>query len=111
MNSASKRLIDLMHSPADAGRLSLADWTQMLSVARAANLLGSLSERLTQADAPVPTGVKRHLDGMSQLSERQRESVRWEAHQLARALEHLDIPVLLLKGSASPKRRRLQSAM
>ena len=33
-----------------------------------------------------------------QLSQRQRESVRWEAHQLGRALRHLDIPVVLLKG-------------
>lgn len=100
MNSASKRLIDLMQSPGYAGRLSLTDWTQILSVARAANLVGTLSERLNQADALIPTQVKRHLDGMAQLSLRQRESVRWETHQLARALEHLATPVLLLKGAA-----------
>lgn len=100
MSSASKRLIDLMLSPTDAVHLTLTGWTQILSVARAANLLASLSERLKQADVSVPPQVKRHLEGMAQLSERQRESVHWEAHQLARTLEHLAIPVVLLKGSA-----------
>lgn len=100
MNSASQRLIDLMNRPADASQLSRTDWTQILSIARAANLVGSLSERLKQTETQIPSEVKRHLDGMAQLSERQRESVRWEAHQLARALENLAIPVLMLKGSA-----------
>lgn len=101
MKAATRRLIDLMRSPADAGRLSLAEWAELLSVARAANVVGTLGERLSHADgASLPHQVKRHLVGMAQLSERQRESVRWEAHQLARALQHLAIPVLLLKGSA-----------
>lgn len=101
MKAATRRLIDLMRSPADVGRLSLAEWAELLSVARAANVVGTLGERLSQADGAIlPQQVKRHLVGMVQLSERQRESVRWEAHQLARALGHLAIPVLLLKGSA-----------
>lgn len=100
MKAATRRLIDLMRGPGDAGRLSLTEWAQLLSVARAANLVGTLGERLSQAGGEVPPQVKRHLVGMAQLSERQRESVRWEAHQLARALKHLAIPVLLLKGSA-----------
>ena len=100
MKAATRSLIDLMRSPADAGRLSLSEWARLLSVVRAANVIGTLGERLSQAGGTVPPQVKRHLVGMAQLSARQRESVRWEAHQLARALQHLEIPVLLLKGSA-----------
>lgn len=100
MKTATRRLIELMRNPGDAEQLSLAKWAQLLSVARAANLVGTLAERLSQAGVTIPPQVKRHLTGMAQLSERQRESVRWEAHQLARALSHLEIPVLLLKGSA-----------
>lgn len=100
MRAATQRLIDLMRNPDDAGQLSPTEWTQLLSVARAANLVGTLAERLGQAGGAVPPQVRRHLVGMAQLSERQRESVRWEVHQLARALQHLAIPVLLLKGSA-----------
>lgn len=100
MKPATKRLIDVMRDPSVAGRFSLRDWSQVISVARAANLIGTLSERLNRNQVSVPAEAKRHLDGVAQLSERQRESVRWEAHQLAKALEDLQIPVLLLKGSA-----------
>ena len=100
MKAVTRRLIDLMRSPGDAGRLSPSEWAQLLSVARAANVIGTLADRLREAGDAVPPQVKRHLVGVAQLSERQRESVRWEAHQLARALKPLGIPVLLLKGSA-----------
>ena len=100
MKAATGCLIGALQSPGDAGRLSLTEWAQLLSIARAANLVGTLAERLTQTGDAVPPQVKRHLVGMAQLSERQRESVRWEAYQLARALKPLAIPVLLLKGSA-----------
>lgn len=100
MTAATQRLIDLLREPSDAGRLSPAEWAGLLSVARAANLIGTLAERLHEAGCAIPPQVKRHLVGMARLSARQRESVRWEAHQLARALQPLGIPVLLLKGSA-----------
>jgi hypothetical protein len=72
----------------------------LLSVARSANLLAALGVRLAQSAVTVPPAIQRHLVGATRLSERQHESVRWEAHQLARALKPLNIPVLLLKGSA-----------
>jgi hypothetical protein len=96
----SRHLIELLQHPAGGAKLAPPGWVQLLSVARAANLLATLGERLTQSGVAVPPAVQRHLVGATRLSARQHESVRWEAYQLARALEHLKIPVLLLKGSA-----------
>lgn len=98
--AGSRHLIELLQQPAGAAQLVPHEWVQLFSVARAANLLATLGERLVQSGITVPPAVQRHLDGATRLSERQHESVRWEANQLAYALKHLDIPVLLLKGSA-----------
>lgn len=100
MNTASKRLIGLIAHPNNLDQLSLNDWSQVVSVARAANLLGLLCERIKNYGASIPNQVQRHLDGAANLSKRQRESVRWEIHELARALAPLETPVLLLKGAA-----------
>lgn len=100
VTAATSTLIRVMRFPEESTLLSPADWNQVLPIARAANVLGTLGERISKAGCELPHGVRRHLDGMAQLSARQRESVRWEAHQLARALAQLGIPVLLLKGAA-----------
>lgn len=97
---AADRLIRILQAPHEAAKLSLGQWEQLVSVARGGNVVGTLGERLALAGVAVPENVDRHLVGAVQLSQRQRESVRWEAHQLGRALRHLDIPVVLLKGSA-----------
>lgn len=101
MNAASARVIGLIADPNDIDQLNLDDWSKIISIARGANLLGLLCERLRQTGASIPSQVQRHLDGAALLSQRQRESVRWEAHQLAAALKPLNnTPVLVLKGAA-----------
>ncbi len=93
-------LLAVLADPASAGRLALADWSQLIALARAANLLGTLAERLAKAGVQAPPAPERHLQGALQLALRQRLSVRWEAEQLQRALGGLGVPVLLLKGAA-----------
>lgn len=100
MTAAGRRLLEVMRRPVEAERLPPPDWTPLLSVARSANMLGALGERVQRSGVSIPREVSRHLDGMAQLSRRQRESVRWETHLLADALNDLGIPVLLLKGAA-----------
>ena len=100
MSAVASRLIRVMQYPLEAAALSPADWSQLLPVARAANVLGTLGVRIAQAGSTLPPQIRRHFDGIVQLSARQHESVKWEAHQLARALAKLDVPVLLLKGAA-----------
>jgi hypothetical protein len=100
MKTASREFIQLLQRPEEANQLSPVSWTRMLAIARAANLLGTLAGRIAKTDVIVPEDVQRHLIGISRLSQRQHDSVRWEVHQLARALARRNIPVVLLKGAA-----------
>jgi hypothetical protein len=93
-------LIAALRDPRPAVALDGAGWTDLLGQARDANLLGALAARCADLGMQTPPAVARHLLGATQVAERQRLSVAWEAHQLQRSLAPLGIPVLLLKGAA-----------
>lgn len=100
MHGPSARLISALLQPTQTASLGPRDWSDLLATARAANLLGRLGERLHAAGVAYPADAARHLDGARQLSARQQRSVVWEAHCLQRALQKLNVPVVLLKGAA-----------
>lgn len=101
MSAAQARLILALREPSITLRCSAAEWSALIRTARSANLLGALAERLDYAGAACPNPeAARHLLGARQLSQRQRQSVRWEAHELRRALAPLGVAVTLLKGAA-----------
>jgi hypothetical protein len=93
-------LLRVLREPEHAQTFSIAGWSELVATARDANLLGALAERLASAGAHACAPAQLHLQGVQQLGERQHLSIRWEAHQLQAALSALDIPVVLLKGSA-----------
>lgn len=93
-------LLDVLAQPSHATSLTPPQWTALLAAARAANLLGTLAARLTDAGIDLPPAPARHLSGALHLSLRQADSVRWETHCIARALAPLGTPVVLLKGAA-----------
>ena len=95
-------LLRLLGAPATAAALSPAEWDLALRQARAAALMGRLVVSLREAkqlDA-VPPSARRHLDAALQVASRLRQALEWEFQCLARALTHLDVPVMLLKGAA-----------
>lgn len=93
-------LVTTLREPKRAADLSLGAWSELIAVARRANLLGRLANGLLDAGMYPPAPARRHLDAARQLSARQRQSVIWEAHELSRALAPLGVPVVLLKGAA-----------
>jgi hypothetical protein len=93
-------LVGILAEPVRAASATPAQWTQLLAVARATNLVGSLAERLHRSGIALQPPVARHLEGARQLAARQRLSVTWEAHALNDALGELAVPVVLLKGAA-----------
>ena len=97
---ATPAFIALLRDPAQTAALSLRDWSALIVTARSANLLGLLAERLHDVGMTPPAPARRHLDATRQLGARQRLSVAWEVHELARVLAPLGIPVVLLKGAA-----------
>ncbi|HEY9106081.1 MAG TPA: nucleotidyltransferase family protein [Roseateles sp.] len=93
-------LLQTLREPARAQALSVAGWSDLVAAARDANLLGALAKRLEAAGVPACAQAQLHLEGVRRMGERQHLSIHWEAHQLQEALGALDIPVVLLKGSA-----------
>jgi hypothetical protein len=91
-------LVRALREPASVEGLSAADWTALISIARAESLSGSLAYRLQ--DVAVPKAVERILDGARRDAEQARTQALWEAEMARRALAPLDVPVVLLKGTA-----------
>lgn len=96
--SAIGTLVALLRASEGAASLDLAAWTEVLTVARAETLLGTLAHRLD--GLPLPSVVRLVLDDAKSEAEEVRRAALWEADRVARALAPLGIPVILLKGTA-----------
>ncbi len=88
----------LLADPGTSARLTAEDWTGALAAARAERLLPAVSVRLAGLD--LPEAVQRVLDPATADCEAQRTQALWEVEMCRRALAPLDVPVVLLKGSA-----------
>ena len=95
---ARQQLVNVLRDPNTAQNLEEAQWSSLIATARSANLLGALAQTLQNAAVHACRTAQRHLNGATQLSVRQHQSVVWELHQLQAALGQLSIPVVLLKG-------------
>lgn len=100
--SARQQLLHGLKHPEVLAHEGLLSWNAVLREARAANLVARLAHVIEQAglDASVPAPVRPHLLAARRLSQHQHDAIRWECRHLAQALGDLQIPVVLLKGSA-----------
>ncbi|MEH0166457.1 nucleotidyltransferase family protein [Paucibacter sp. JuS9] len=98
--AAIDRLVALLRDPGASHALDEAAWLEHVTVARRLNLIGTVGEALHSRGQRLPAAIARHFDGARLLSERQRQSVRWEVRCIDDCLAPLGVPVLLLKGSA-----------
>jgi hypothetical protein len=94
----AKRLVAVLADPAGVADLDPADWTALLTAARAERLLGTLAHRLDAR--AVPPGVAAILADARDGAEQERRAALWEAEMARRALAPLGVPVVLLKGTA-----------
>jgi hypothetical protein len=95
-------LLRVLMSPARMTGLCEAEWDQVLPLARASHLLGRLASEVQAhglADR-LPRRVRGHLDAAAAVAAHNERTIRWELNRIERALRHLDIPILLLKGAA-----------
>jgi hypothetical protein len=98
MTRAARLLVDALRDPASVAGLAPADWTALLTAARAERLIGSLAHRLDPR--AVPSAVVPILADARTGAEQERRAALWEAEMARRALAPLGVPVVLLKGSA-----------
>lgn len=94
----ARLLVRALREPGTILELKPADWTALISIARAESLMGSLAYRLERH--PVPEAVERLLEGARRDAEQARTQALWEAEMTWRALAPLNVPVILLKGTA-----------
>ncbi|WP_298669626.1 nucleotidyltransferase family protein [uncultured Sphingomonas sp.] len=98
MSRAAALLCRLLAAPEAAGALDPAQWVEVIAVARAELLIGSLAFRLR--GLPVPPRAEAILAAAIQSAEEGRRQALWEAEMARRALAPLGCPVALLKGTA-----------
>ncbi len=91
-------LIMALRDPESTAALDGAGWTALIAMARAEQLVGTLAERV--AGLPKPAAADRLLDAARASTEHGRTLALWEAEMARRALAELNVPVVLLKGTA-----------
>ena len=87
-----------LRDPASTRLLDAQGWTDLLAIARAEQLIGTLAARL--AGEPIPAAAARVLEDAAHSIAQNRQQALWEAEMARRALAPLDVPVVLLKGTA-----------
>jgi len=95
-------VVRAFRQPQSIRSLKLANWDLLIRQARRANVLSSLSAVLEEnvlLDC-VPPQPREHLEWARIGAERHTLAVRWEVSHIMKALDGLDVPVMLLKGAA-----------
>lgn len=91
-------LVRALRDPASVAGLSGAAWNGLIAAARAERLIGTLAYRLEGIG--VPDAVGPILADARFEAEREARQALWESDRARVALAHLDVPVVLLKGTA-----------
>lgn len=92
------QLAALLADPAQAATCAAGDWTGILAVARAEQLIGILAKRLK--GLALPDRVGRILEEAEATAAEGRRQALWEAEMARRALREIVSPIILLKGTA-----------
>jgi hypothetical protein len=94
----ARLLVSVLREPVRAEALVGKEWTELAALARAESLMGSLAYLLQ--GLKLPSRVELMLEDARRDAEQARRQALWEAEMARRALAPLDVPVVLLKGTA-----------
>ena len=87
-----------LRAPGNALALDSDGWTELIAMARAEQMIGTLADRIE--GLAVPGAVARILADARSSAEQGRIAALWEAEAARRALAPIGVPVVLLKGTA-----------
>lgn len=95
-------LITVLKDPQKIKNLELADWDLLIRQARVELLLAHLYIQLFQAKLVecVPEKPLQHLESAYIFSQKQRQTIQFEARKIKQALDPLNIKIIYLKGAA-----------
>lgn len=91
-------LVRALREPASAATLTSSQWSELVSVARAESLIGSLAHRLKGIS--VPDCMQYVLDDAIGAHDLARQQALWEADCARRALINYSGKIVLMKGTA-----------
>ncbi|KEQ52374.1 nucleotidyltransferase family protein [Sphingobium chlorophenolicum] len=91
-------LVRSLRDPGSVATLDAQGWNALIAAARAERLIGTLAFRIGKRT--VPGAVRPILDDARLDADREARQALWEADRAAEALAGLDMPVVLLKGTA-----------
>ncbi|VAV97967.1 FIG01097214: hypothetical protein, partial [hydrothermal vent metagenome] len=95
---SAQMLVDVLRDPAGYAPSDGARWTDLISIARAESLIGTLAYRLKDVDVPVQ--VKPILKDAMESAVLARRQALWEADCARRALAGYGGKIILMKGTA-----------
>lgn len=95
---SARLLVRALRDPASVERLDVAEWNGLIAAARGERLIGTLAARI--AGRILPDAVRPILADALEDAARETKQALWEADRARAALKHLDVPVVLLKGTA-----------
>lgn len=94
----ARLLVRALEDPASVRDLDDVEWSALITCARAESLIGSLAHRLE--GQYLPDAVVTIMAAARQSAAQARTQALWEAEMARRALAGLDVPMVLLKGTA-----------
>ncbi|WJW74427.1 nucleotidyltransferase family protein [Thiohalobacter sp. IOR34] len=102
MRIAPPLLLEVLKEPARMAEAEPGQWELLIRQGRRAGLLARLADLFAgQArDVEIPAAARRHLDWGRAAAEHHAHVIRWEVDRILLGLAGLDIPVMLLKGTA-----------
>ncbi|MEH6827179.1 nucleotidyltransferase domain-containing protein [Parasphingorhabdus sp.] len=94
----ARALVRALREPASVKALDSGQWTELISIARAESLIGSLAHRLKEV--AVPDRVRAVLQDAIEAHDLARQQALWEADCARRALADYPGKIVLMKGTA-----------
>lgn len=94
----ARLLVNALRNPTSVEVLTGSQWTELISIARAESLIGSLAHRLE--DVAVPDRVRAVLQDAIEAHDLARQQALWEADCARRALANHAGKIVLMKGTA-----------
>ncbi len=102
INTSSQLLATALANPEKTLELTLAQWDLLIRQARRAGVLARLGHILDgqQLLTKVPAPALKHIQSAQVQANNLTRSLDWELQSLQRALDSIDLPLILLKGAA-----------
>lgn len=99
---AQRLLLEALQEPEKLPSLPPADWELLLRVARRARVLGRLESDLARTGLleDIPERAAAHLRAARNVIAHRNTLISWEVNRLLWALKGIDVPLILLKGTA-----------